>query len=108
MTSPTDVVAALRVLAEALGVSGAAAAADALLAFPFGLERAAAAALVRDGVLPAAKIGRRFYARRSDVLALVERLAKPAAVKATGVDVAGDLASIAAKTRAGGHRRRAT
>ena len=49
---------------------------DELLAFPFGLEPHAARALVRAGTLPAAKIGRRTYARRSDVLALVDKLAK--------------------------------
>ena len=49
---------------------------DELLAFPFGLEPRAARALVRAGTLPAAKIGRRTYARRSDVLALVDKLAK--------------------------------
>lgn len=48
---------------------------DELLAFPFGnLERNAARALIRDGHLPVAKIGRKFYARRSDVLALVDKL----------------------------------
>ena len=48
---------------------------DELVAYPFGLEREAARRLMRDGHLPAARIGRRVYARRSDVLALVERLA---------------------------------
>ena len=49
---------------------------DELLPFPFGnLERNAARALMKDGHLPVAKIGRKFYARRSDVLALVEKLA---------------------------------
>src|SRR5262249_49800012 len=49
---------------------------DALIAFPFGLERAAARDLVRGGKLAAAKIGRRTYARRTDVLALVDKLAR--------------------------------
>ncbi len=58
---------------------------DELLPFPFGnLERNAARALIRDGHLPVAKIGRKFYARRSDVLALVERLGE-AQVRATPV-----------------------
>jgi len=48
---------------------------DELVPFPFGnLERNAARALIRDGHLPVAKIGRKFYARRSDMLALVERV----------------------------------
>ncbi len=51
------------------------AAPDELLPFPFGLEEEAAAkSLVRTGKLPAVKIGRRIYARRSDVLALVDKL----------------------------------
>jgi len=61
------------------------AAPDELVPFPFGnFERNASRALMRDGHLPVAKIGRKFYARRSDVLALVERVgvakerAKPA------------------------------
>ena len=60
------------------------AAPDELLPFPFGnLERNAARALIHDGHLPVAKIGRKFYARRSDVLALVERLsAVPGRAKA--------------------------
>jgi len=48
---------------------------DELVPFPFGqLERNAARALIRDGHLPVVKLGRKFYARRSDVLALVDRL----------------------------------
>jgi hypothetical protein len=49
---------------------------DELVSFPFGLERSAASALVRKGTLPAAKIGRRLYARRSEVLGLVDTLTK--------------------------------
>jgi hypothetical protein len=49
---------------------------DELVPFPFGnFERNAARALMREGHLPVAKIGRKFYARRSDVLALIEKLA---------------------------------
>ena len=44
---------------------------DILVAFPFGLERAAARVLIRSGELSARKIGRAIYARRSDLLALV-------------------------------------
>ncbi len=48
---------------------------DELVPFPFGnFERNAARSLMREGHLPVAKIGRKFYARRSDVLALVERV----------------------------------
>lgn len=53
------------------------AAPDELLPFPFGLEEEAAAkSLVRTGKLRAVKIGRRLYARRSDVLSLVDTLAE--------------------------------
>lgn len=51
---------------------------DDLIPFPFGLEAGAARKVVRDRVLRAARIGRRLYARRSDVLALVDKLASPA------------------------------
>lgn len=49
---------------------------DELVAFPFGLEVSAARKLVRDRVLPSARIGRRVYAKRSDVVGLVDRLAR--------------------------------
>jgi hypothetical protein len=49
---------------------------DELLAFPFGLEIAAARSLVRQRKLRAAKIGRRVYAKRSDVVALVDAIAE--------------------------------
>ena len=49
---------------------------DELVPFPFGLEVSAARKLVRDGTLRAARIGRRFYAKRSDVVGLVDRLAQ--------------------------------
>jgi len=48
---------------------------DELVAFPFGLEARAARALVSNGTLPAARIGRRIYAKRSDVVSLVDKLA---------------------------------
>jgi hypothetical protein len=62
--------------------SGAASASscDQLVPFPFKLEANAAKKLVASGTLKAAKIGRRWYARNSDVLALVDVLAKPRAV----------------------------
>jgi hypothetical protein len=100
---PSAVLEALRVLAEALGLATGAAT-DELVRLPGPLERAAADRLVRDGLLPAVKIGRHKYSRRSDLLALVERLAKPAPVAAIGNDVRADLAAIAARTRAGGGR----
>jgi hypothetical protein len=66
----------LRELAEADG--RAVDAADELVAFPFGFERRAASTLVRRGKLATTKVGRRIYARRSDVLALVSDTAIPA------------------------------
>jgi hypothetical protein len=48
---------------------------DDLVPFPFGIEASAARKLVREGLLVAAKIGRRTYAKRSAVLALVDKLA---------------------------------
>ena len=57
---------------------------DELVVFPFGLEPRAARTLVRKGTLTAAKIGRRLYAKRSAILALVDKLAKsPAKVEPT-------------------------
>jgi hypothetical protein len=47
---------------------------DELMAFPFGFEVSAARNLEKDGHLPTAKIGRRRYAKRSDVLALIDKL----------------------------------
>lgn len=44
---------------------------DALVAFPFGLEKGAARDLVRNGELPTRKIGRKVYARASAVVGLV-------------------------------------
>ncbi len=58
------------------------AAPDELLAFPFGLEAAAAARLVKDGTLRAAKIGRKLYAKRSDIVSLVDKLAVPVRAQA--------------------------
>lgn len=56
---------------------------DELVAFPFGLEASAARKLVRDGILIAAKIGRRTYAKRSAILALVDKLASNGATTTT-------------------------
>lgn len=65
---------------------------DELVAFPFGLEGKAAKALVRNGTLPTARIGRRTYARRSDVLALVEKLASRRAPPVESTDVSPEAA----------------
>ena len=67
----------IRVRRTAPATTGAS---DELRAFPFGLEARAATALVRSGMLKAARIGRRLYARQSDVLALVDKLAPPAPI----------------------------
>jgi hypothetical protein len=69
---------------------------DELVAHPFGLERSAASRAIRDGHLKAARIGRRLYARRSDVLALVDKFAIKA--KPTG-DVESDYAALVAQVR---------
>ncbi len=74
------------------------AAPDVLDRLPGPLERAAADRLVRDGVLRAAKIGRHWYARRSDILALVDQLSRPR--PQAGGDVRVDLAKIAERERA--------
>jgi hypothetical protein len=82
-TSPTVTREADGTLVVRLPPPPASSAPDELLPFPFGnLERNAARALIRDGHLPVAKIGRKFYARRSDVLALVDKLAVVQARKA--------------------------
>jgi len=74
------------------------AAPDELVAFPFGLERAAAARAIRDGHLPAARIGRRVYARNSDVLALVGKLALTTKPMMSG-DVGDDYSALVASSR---------
>ena len=74
--------------------------ADELVKFPWGLERNAARALIASGELRARKIGRCWYARRSDVLALITNAPKPA--KASGASIPQDLAAIAERTRNGG------
>lgn len=74
------------------------AAPDELVAFPFGLEVAAARALVASGELAARKLGRKTYARRSAVLALVD--AKPPKPP-PAADEEDPLAALANRTRAG-------
>jgi hypothetical protein len=71
---------------------------DELVAFPFGLEASAASSLVRRGKLRAAKIGRRLYAKRSDVLALVDALAKEPRTTTTIDD---GYAAFVARTKGG-------
>jgi hypothetical protein len=75
---------------------------DDLVAFPFGLETNAARGLIKSGELRARKIGRRWYAKRSDVLALIDNappVAPPA--RASGESLRGDLQAIAERTRRG-------
>ncbi len=48
---------------------------EVLVAFPYGLETSAAKTLERDGRLKPARIGRRRYVKRSDLLAVVEAIA---------------------------------
>jgi hypothetical protein len=74
-TPHASVAAALRAAADLLEVPPPAGVPDALVASPFGLEAEAARTLVRTGRLKTAKIGRKRYAKRSDVLALVDVLA---------------------------------
>ena len=76
------------------------AAPDELLPFPFGLEEEAAAkSLVRTGKLRAVKIGRRLYARRSDVLALVDTLAHDKAANDTPAESYAALVARSRRTR---------
>lgn len=60
------------------------------------IEQAAIRKLVRNGTLRAARIGRRLYVRRSDLLALIDRLAIEPRREPTG-SVAADYASLVAK-----------
>lgn len=69
---------------------------DELIGFPFGLEANAARKLVRDGTLRAARIGRRWYAKRSDVLALVDRLAPTPSLARTAESYA-DVVALAGR-----------
>jgi hypothetical protein len=72
------VAAALVGLVDALSIErDAGPGVDELLAFPFGLERRAASALVRRGTIATVRLGRRLYARRSDLLALVQLTPEP-------------------------------
>jgi hypothetical protein len=73
---------------------------DDLLLFPFGLERNAARRLIHRGDLKARKIGRRWYAKRSDVLALIDQDPFVPPATASGADLRADLTSIASRMRA--------
>lgn len=72
---------------------------DELVSFPFGLEENAARGLIRRGELPARKIGRRWYARRSDLLGLIDRAPASVAAQASGDSLRADLAAIASRVR---------
>jgi len=88
--------------------------ADDVLAFPFGFEVKAARSLVQRGVIQAAHIGRKLYARRSAVLAAIDAIAaEQRAARAVerdakpGNDAAADYANVVALARgkrAGGGR----
>jgi len=67
---------------------------DDLLCFPFGLEHNAARPLIKTGEVRARKIGRRWYAKRSDVLALVDHAPPVPPAKASGESLRQDLAAI--------------
>ncbi len=71
---------------------------DELMEFPFGLEAEAARRLMRSGDLPHAKLGRKWYAKRSDVLALVDMFKTPPK-PAPSADVTTHLANLAADAR---------
>lgn len=78
---------------------------DELIPFPFNLEANAARSLIKSGELRARKIGRKWYAKRSDVLGLIDNA--PAVVppaRASGESIRGDLQAIAERTRNGGKK----
>jgi len=82
--------------------AGALPPADDLVSFPFGLEENAARGLIKSGELPARKIGRRWYAKRSAVLALIDNAPPVPPARASGTSLRDDLAAIAERTRRGG------
>lgn len=73
-TCPTaaEIAKAIDVLRRAIGST---ATSDDVIAYPYGLEASAARTLERNGDLTPARIGRRRYVRRSQLLAAVDRLA---------------------------------
>jgi hypothetical protein len=78
--------------------------ADGLEAYPFGLERQAATRLIQSGELPTRRIGRKVYARRSDLLALVTRAAAPPPLAPPALEGVDELARVRAGRRAAGRR----
>lgn len=69
-----------------------------------GLDDQTARRLIREGTLPAARLGRRYFVRRSDVLGLIDKL--PAReplqrTKAVSADT-GDYATVVALAQRGG------
>jgi hypothetical protein len=58
------------------GSSASPLAPDDVIEFPFGLEEKTARALVREGTIPAARLGRKLYARRSAVLGAIDVIAE--------------------------------
>jgi|HubBroStandDraft_5_1064220.scaffolds.fasta_scaffold586471_2 hypothetical protein len=74
---------------------------DDLVAFPFSLEKNAARQLIASGELPARKLGRRWYCKRSDLLALIDNAPSVPPARASGADLRVDLKVIAERTRRG-------
>lgn len=89
-----------RALANLLGAS--APAPDELVCFPFGLEVSSARALVASGEIPTRKIGRKTYAKRSAILALID--AAPKVANDAAASPHDELAALAKRTRAGARR----
>jgi hypothetical protein len=100
--------AALAGIIDALAIERRADVGDDLVPFPFGFERRAARALIREGRLATTRIGRRIFTRRSAVLALVGDSANPVPAPAPVVTdpVAAARAAYAAPLRAVGGRTR--
>jgi len=73
--------------------------ADDLIRFPWGIEKNAARKLIQSGALRAVKLGRSWYCRRSDLLALVDSAPRVAPARASGQSLREDLAAIADRTR---------
>jgi hypothetical protein len=75
---------------------------DDLVEFPFSLERSTATRLIKAGELPARKLGRKWYAKRSDVLGLIDKAPRAKPARASGESLRADLAAIADRTRNAG------
>jgi hypothetical protein len=74
---------------------------DDLVEFPFSLERSTANRLIKSGELRARKLGRKWYAKRSEVLGLIDKAPRMTPAR-TGASLRDDLAAIAERTRNGG------